>query len=301
MFQRLSPRRSQRTSRRQAIRRARNWAVYLSAAILLATVVSAAETHKDIHYNVAPGSAVFIVNQTGNITVHAASGRQLQVTASQKSDKVEIDASQTGNRVTLRTHLLQKVSGEEARVDYDVALPSGTNINIDSENGPIKIDNANGNVTVESDAGQVDLNNISNGSVQVQTLNAGISLTGVKNARVNVETTSGNVTLNNVTGPKLSVETTNGNISYVGDFAGGGAYTITNHAGDIDVRVPANASLDLTARSVKGTVTNDFPFQKPQHTSFAVTEGRSFAGTSNSGASSVELRSFSGKIRVSKQ
>jgi DUF4097 and DUF4098 domain-containing protein YvlB len=273
----------------------------LTIATLLATVVSAAETHRDIHYNVTSGSAVFIVNQTGHITVHAAAGRQLQVTASQKSDKVEIDASQNGNRVTLRTHILQKVSGDDARVDYDVALPSDTNINIDSENGPIKIDNANGNVTVESDAGQVDLANLSNGFVQVQTLNAAINLTAVRNARANIETTSGNVTLNNVTGQKLSVETTNGNISYVGDFAGGGAYTLTNHAGDIDVKVPAAASIDLTARSVKGTVTNDFPFQKPQHTSFALTEGRSFAGTSNSGASSVELRSFSGKIRVTKQ
>lgn len=290
-----------RTHHKQAFRRGRNWAICLTTATILATVVSAAETHKNIHYNVAPGSVVFIVNQTGNITVHAAPGRQLQIATSQKSDKVEIDASQNVNRVTLRTHMLQKVSGEEARVDYDVALPSETSINIDSENGPIKIDNVQGNVTVESDAGQVDLSNISKGSVQVQTLNAGINLTSVENARVTIETTSGNVTLNNVVGPKVSVETTNGNISYVGDFAGGGTYTLTNHAGDIDVKVPSNASLDLTARSVKGTVSNDFPFQRPQHTSFALAEGRSFAGTSNSGASSVELRSFSGKIRVSKQ
>ena len=234
------------------------------------------------------------MNQNGSITVHAASSRQLQVAVVQKSDKVEIDASQTGNRVTLRTHMLQKVSGDEARVDYDVALPSNTGLNIDSENGPIRIENVQGNVTVESDAGQVDLTNISNGSVQVQTINAAIHLKDV-NARVSVITTSGTVTMNNVVGQKVSVETTTGNIAYTGDFSGGGAYTLTNHTGDIDVKLPASASLDLTARSVKGTVTNDFPFQKPQHPTFQLMEGRSFAGTSNSGASSVDLRSFSGK------
>ena len=286
--------------RNQRLRRARNWAVCLGTATFLAAVVSVADTHKDLHYTVAPGSSVFIVNQNGSITVHAASSRQLQVSATQKSDKVEIDATQTGNRVTLRTHMLQKVSPDDARVDYDVALPTGTSINIDSDNGPIKIENVQGNVTVESDAGKVDLVNISNGSVQVQTINAAITLKDV-NARVSVVTTSGTVTLNNVVGQKVSVETTNGNIAYTGDFSGGGAYTLTNHSGDIEVKVPANASVDLTARSVKGSVSNDFPFQKPQHTTFQLSEGRSFAGTSNSGASSVDLRSFSGKIRVTKQ
>ena len=38
-----------------------------------------------------------------------------------------------------------------------------------------------------------------------------------------------------------------------------------------------------------------------QHVPFSVTSGRAFAGTSNSGASSVQLRSYSGTIRVKKQ
>lgn len=279
----------------------RNWAVWLTGATVVATVISVAETHKDFHYALSPGSSVYVTNQNGTITVHAASGRQVQVSAVQKSDKVEIDAKQTGNRVTLRTHMLQKVSGDDARVDYDIALPPDAGLNIDSESGAVKIENLQGNITVDSDAGDVTIANVSNGTIQVQTVNAGITLNNVKNSRVSLTTTGGAVKLTAVTGPKVSAETTNGAISYEGDFAGGGAYTLTNHSGDIDVRVPADASLDLTARSVKGSVTNDFPFQKPQHTTFQLTEGRSFAGTSNSGASSVELRSFSGKIRVAKQ
>jgi hypothetical protein len=41
--------------------------------------------------------------------------------------------------------------------------------------------------------------------------------------------------------------------------------------------------------------------QQKSHNSFVPMQGRSFAGTSNSGSSSVELQSFSGKIRVKKQ
>src|SRR3954468_12455337 len=107
--------------RKQTLRRARNWAICLGTATVLATVVSVADTHKDLRYTVSAGSSVFVINQNGSITVHPSSSRQLQVTAVKKSDKVEIDSSQTGNRVTLRTHTLQKASGDEGRVDYDIS------------------------------------------------------------------------------------------------------------------------------------------------------------------------------------
>src|SRR5260221_3130066 len=110
----------------------RNWALWLGGATLAATVISVADTHKDLHFTLAPGSSVSVVNQNGSITVHPASGRQLQVAAIQRTDKVEIDGSQAGNRVTLRTHVLQNASGDDARVDYAIALPSDTSINIDS-------------------------------------------------------------------------------------------------------------------------------------------------------------------------
>jgi hypothetical protein len=52
---------------------------------------------------------------------------------------------------------------------------------------------------------------------------------------------------------------------------------------------------------VSGSVENDFPLQKKVHSSFVPQPGRSFIGTANSASSSVELRTFSGTIRVKKQ
>jgi len=118
---------------------------------------------------------------------------------------------------------------------------------------------------------------------------------------VQVTSSGGAVQLSNVTGPKVTISTTSGNISYQGDFSGGGSYLFTTHSGAIDVTLPATASVDLTARSVKGSVENDFPLQIKPHMTFVPSDGRSFAGTSNSGSSSVELQSFSGRIRVKKQ
>jgi DUF4097 and DUF4098 domain-containing protein YvlB len=172
---------------------------------------------------------------------------------------------------------------------------------IDSGNGAIRVENLQGSINITSDAGEVTVNGINSANVQVQAVNGQVNLNQINQSRVTVSSTGGDVQLTNVTGPKVSVQTTTGNIAYAGDFAGGGSYSLSNHTGNIDVHLPSSASIDLSARSIKGGVENDFPFQKNIHPAFQLSEGRSFAGTSNSGASSVDLRSFSGRIRVKKQ
>src|SRR4051812_48575950 len=108
----------------------KRWTLFLGTAMLLSVAVSVAQTRKDLRYTVTAGTTLFIINHTGSINVHPSQSRQLQVTATQASDKVEIDGTQTGNRITVRTHVLQKAAGDVSRVDYDIALPADAGINI---------------------------------------------------------------------------------------------------------------------------------------------------------------------------
>jgi len=98
----------------------------------------------------------------------------------------------------------------------------------------------------------------------------------------------------------VQVNSTSGRIRYDGDFGSGGQYSLTTHTGDIEASAPADASIDVTARSVKGKVENDFPLE-PKHTPFVVKAGSAFAGTIGKAASSVRLLSFSGKIHLKKR
>jgi DUF4097 and DUF4098 domain-containing protein YvlB len=107
--------------------------------------------------------------------------------------------------------------------------------------------------------------------------------------------------LNSVSGPLVAVTSTNGKISYNGDFGTGGEYKLSSHTGDIEAIVPEGASLDVTARSVRGSVENDFPLQPKAHTTFLPEKGHSFVGTAGKAASSVLLRTISGKIRLKKR
>jgi DUF4097 and DUF4098 domain-containing protein YvlB len=278
------------------------WAMLLITTVLVTAVSVSAETRKEFHYTVGQGATISLANENGTITVRPSNApRQVLISATLKSDKVEIDSSQNGNRITTRTHVRQKPTADQARVDYEVSLPQDSNISIDTSAGQVRVENLQGNVTVDSDNANVEIAGVSNGAVQIQTVNGKVNLSELKQCRLQVTSTGGDVQLTSVSGPKVSVKSTSGNILFAGDFDGGGSYVLSNHSGDIEVRLPSRASIDLSARSVKGAVENDFPFQKNIHPSFQLAEGRAFAGTSNSGASSVELRSFSGKIRVKKQ
>ncbi|HZI57285.1 MAG TPA: DUF4097 family beta strand repeat-containing protein [Verrucomicrobiae bacterium] len=279
-------------------------AVSLTVGICMATA-QAAETRKEARIDIAAGGTLNIVNNGGSVILHSGSGRQILVTYVTHSEKIEVDQNTSGNkeRVELRTHALpnEKPSADEAKVDYDVTVPAGISVNVSTASAPITGEGLNGDIGLSSETGQITLQNVVKSHVRVRSMTAGVSLKDVTMSRVDLQSAGGAILLNNVTGQRVTAGTTSGNIEYHGDCSGGGDYILTTHSGAIDVTLPPTASVDLTARSTTGPVENAFPLQDKPHNSFVPRQGRSFAGTSNSGSSSVELQSFSGKIRVKKQ
>ncbi len=280
-------------------------AASLTVGICMATA-QAAETRKEARIDIAAGGTLNIVNGGGSVTLRAGGGRQVLVTYVAHSVKVEVDQNTSANnnqRVELRTHALpgQKPSADEARVDYDITVPAGISVNVSTTSAPITVDSLSGDIGLSSESGQVTVRNVARSHLRVRSMTAAVSFSNVTLSRVDIQSAGGAVQLNNVTGQRVSAGTTSGNIEYRGDCSGGGDYILTTHSGAIDVTLPPTASVDLTARSTNGPVENAFPLEEKSHTSFVPQQGRSFAGTSNSGSSSVELQSFSGRIRVKKQ
>jgi DUF4097 and DUF4098 domain-containing protein YvlB len=275
-------------------------------AVAIFVVVAQAETRKESKINIAPAGAVNIITGGGSVTLHSGPGQQLLVSYAVHSEKVEVDQNVSANnqRVELRTHALSgsKPSAEDSKVDYDLTVPAGIAINVSTTAAPITADSLSGEIDLSSETGQITVRNMAKSHVRVRSMTGHVSLNNVTLSRVDIQSTSGNVQLNNVSGSRVAAGTGSGAIDYRGDCSGGGDYILTTHSGNIDMILPATASVDLTARSTNGSVENaDFPLREKAHNSFTPTQGRSFAGTSNSGASSVELQSFSGKIRVKKQ
>lgn len=276
----------------------------LAMASICAAAQAQSSPRREARLDLAPGGAVTIINNFGSINLKSDSGHQVAIAYTAHSDKVEVDQQVTPDkrRVEIRTHAVaeQKPSPDDARVDLDVTVPAGTSVTVNSSTAPITADGANGDLSLFSDTGQISVQNVARSHVQIQTVGGPVTLSNVS-GHIDVSTSGGAVQLSQVTGTKVKVGTGSGNITYKGDCSGGGTYAFRTHTGNIDMTLPGTASVDLTASSRSGEVQNDFPLQTKVHPVFVPKGGRSFAGTSNSGSSSVELQSFSGRIRVKKQ
>jgi DUF4097 and DUF4098 domain-containing protein YvlB len=267
--------------------------------LVLATCLSApalAETKKEFRFTVGANASVSVDTQYGAISVKPGSGNEVVVLATLKSDNVEVDQQQNGNRIEIASHLLQG-AGQTGQVDYELLIPPDATLNLHSSTGPLSLEGLQGDLTLEGTDAAVNVRNVSNGHVRVRTMRGPITLSDVRNGHVEIASISGDVHMKSVTGPLVQVNTGSGRIFYDGDFGSSGDYRFTTHRGDIEALAPADVSADFRAHSVLGRVQHDFPLQ-PKHSRFPVEAGRSFLGTVGKAASEVVLRSFSGRIRL---
>ncbi len=278
-------------------------AIQLVAIVALLAGALLAESRKEFRINVGPKAGVSVNNPYGSISVKPSTGNVVVINALLYSDKVEVDKNLVGNRVEIQSHLLPGADAQSGRVDYEILVPADASITLHSSTGPLRAERLHGDVTLEGAAATVEIRDITGAHVHVKTLNGPVTLTNVQDGHVEVDSLSGAVTLNGVTGPLVQVISTSGSISYVGDFGDRGEYRLTSHSGNIEAMVPDTTSADVSARSVRGEVHDDIPLQPKTHTWFVIKEGSAFWGTMGRAAvsSTVVLRSFSGKIHLSKR
>jgi DUF4097 and DUF4098 domain-containing protein YvlB len=270
-------------------------------ALVAGTLV--AETRKEYHFTVGQKAGVSVNNPYGSISVKPSTNNSVVIRAVLSSDKVEVDNTQTGNRVDVQSHLLPGADATSGRVDYEILVPADASVTLHSSTGPLLAEKLHGDVTMEGAAATVSVRDLSDAHVHVKTLNGPVTLNNVRDGHVEIDSLSGEIVLIGVNGPLVQVVSTSGNISYTGDFGNSGEYRLTSHSGDIEATIPEWTSADVVARSVKGEVHDDIPLQPMAHTWFPIKEGRAFAGTVGRAAvsSTVVLRTFSGKIHLKKR
>ena len=101
--------------------------------LALATCLSAsalAESIKEYRYTVGPSPNISVDTQYGAISVRSGRGDEVVVTATLKSDKVEVDEQQTGNRIEIASHLLQGADQPTGQVDYELLIPPDATLSL---------------------------------------------------------------------------------------------------------------------------------------------------------------------------
>jgi len=275
------------------------WA--LAAAVLLGGAAPAFGHHLEKHFSVSAHPVITVHNLNGTITVKSWPKQEIMVSADHLSEKVEVDATQTGNLIELFTHILsENVSPAELRADYVISAPDDAELQIHDDSGAVAVTDVLGDMTVETIGAGVQLEDTA-GHLTVKTVDGTFDCLRCA-GRLDVRTISGNLRLIENRSSSIVAQTSTGNILFDGDFLSNGTYKLKNFSGTIEVRFSSANSFDLSATSLQGKVIDEAKLKPPTHpTHKAPRYANSLFGTYNDGRAKVELSSLSGTITIRKR
>lgn len=131
-------------------------------------------------------------------------------------------------------------------------------------------------------------------SVDIETVIGNLSVTNVTGGSVRANiTTDGDITLTNIDASSVSAENGTGDIFFDGAIQSGGNYRFTSMRGNINLRIPFNASFKLiaTAPSTRNITLGSFA-----NTRFQYGDGRRVVGSVGNGGANLVVTNQRGSI-----
>ena len=279
----------------------------LAAATFLCSGLPAAAAgqHLEKHFTVNARPVVVIHNvANGRIEVKSWKTKEVDVVASQTSDKIGFDMEQAGDRIDVTANILDtSAQPREMEASLLLTVPEETELQLKTETGLIYVEQVMGDMTLESVAGDVHLKEVS-GYIIVRTTEGSLVCTQCA-GKLDFKSISGGAQVLQPALTNVSLFTTSGNILFDGDFVRTGLYTMKSGKGLVEVHFSGNDSFDLKAQTATGTVDNRAAaYLKPdshgvKHLASKFTKG--LFGTVGQGLAKVELSSYSGTIRILKR
>lgn len=278
------------------------WRASIVALTIGAAAAASGQTEELVRtIPMAPGGQFTLSNISGDITIAGTDDDALtlrvtkrlgdpgaaasEATAREALDRVEIEIRERGGRVAVETEyprrgLADVFSGGRAAVavDYDVTVPRGVGVAIESISGSVTVENIDGETSIETVSGDVRLASVprlaevemvsgdlqmtdvgSDDEVSAEAVSGRITIDGVRAPRLDVSTVSGTLALTRVEARRVDVETVSGPVTFDGALDADGRYRFESHSGDIRVTVPAGTEFDLEAQSFSGALESNAP------------------------------------------
>jgi len=254
-------------------------------------------------FETTPNPRVSVTNMTGQIVVRGWDRQRVHVVCAVQSPHVEVDSevippSELPDKIHFTTHLLDPlVSGKDQTADYSLDVPMGASLEIRNPQGIVRIEKFQSDDTsVESVGGAILISDFS-GHLFVRSIGGNIDIIRAA-GRVEAYSITGDLHFVSPVTSKLRGSTTSGRIFFEGDFPVGGDYTLSAYSGDIEILCPPSASFELSAKTVRGKLENGMPMTIRHQPATPVSSANSLFGTHLAGKATLNLKSFSGTIRI---
>lgn len=269
--------------------------------ILLVPLFLTAGERFERSFPVSKSPSVMVANYTGDVIVKGWQRQEVKVIATNYTQNVEIDTEPIGNKVRITTHVLDKLAtAEKARVDYQIFVPEESNLDVKSNMGKVEVDNIKGDIGIEVVEASVRVQGVS-GYLQARSLGSKLAITN-SSGIIQTTTVSGDIFFDRLQSNSVNANSTLGNISYEGDFISPGKYIFSTNEGTIMIRCTDQASVEWDAKTVKGVIESDLPIMSKKHSPATRNSQRqSLLGTLNRGDATVQVSTFSGKIKITRK
>jgi Toastrack DUF4097 len=171
--------------------------------------------------------------------------------AKQNAAQVPVNVSHDGSTVEISTN-----GGGGTGADYDLKVPPGSSVEVESATGDVKASGLNEDVTVRAKEGDVTVKDVQ-GSLAIEAPQGDVSVGSVSTETGNAEITvgSGDLDLKDLVVGILEARIEAGDVDLSGRFSGSGRISV--QTGNIDVRLPPEDTKDLDLQTRVGEVTRE--------------------------------------------
>ena len=261
-------------------------------------------------YQLEKPGILSINNTDGNINITAEWKRDTicmkatkKVAKGENPDSLAIQTNQeehfNGNHLIITSVHNNNIKGS---IDYQFIVPAHVKLNLNTENGTIKVSDIKGPVTAKTNVGDIEITNVAH-TVVAQTEQTG-SIT-IEKAQDNIKAVAnkGNIIINHAT-KSVIANTQKGNIlTTCNDVPQTGKIKLNADSGAITLAMPMSVSATLEGKTERGRLTSDLDITLHPFTTKLTKQTRrdlekQVKGTMGSGSADIQLTSNSGNIKI---
>jgi DUF4097 and DUF4098 domain-containing protein YvlB len=146
--------------------------------------------------------------------------------------------------------------GRGESVDFEVEVPHGATVRIDSQSGEVEANDLSGAKSFRSASGEVALHRLA-GPTEVETVSGDVELEGGAPIDLKIKTVSGDIEVRLPQLRRLDMGTTSGDMHIDAELKGDGPFAIRTISGD--VLVVGRGGFRVQAETITGDLTSDVP------------------------------------------
>jgi hypothetical protein len=227
---------------------------------------------------------LIVDGHAGDVTIRGWDASTIRVQTD--DDDAFVNVKQQGDRVRIGGDW----PGHGPGSDYEIDVPRGCAITVDSVQGDVEIEGTRAGATVESASGDVTLTDVS-GASRVKTASGEITLARIS-GNLTVETASGDVEVDESSLSAFNISTVSGDAEVETGLRQDGSYRFKTTSGDLTLKVPRDTRATVQMHTRSGDVHCDLPFNVTRH------DRRRWEGKLNGGGVTVEMSSMSGDLEI---